>query len=282
MLNKTNEEGKDVSVIKYTSSIIKNNDTSLPESGKAEAVLTIEASLVLPIFILMIFLVLSVINVLRFSISLENAVFSETKNLALTAYEELNCDEALIKSKVLDRIDSAVIEKAGIKGNAGGIDFGESDFSNREIIKVKATYSVELPFDYLNLFDYKFSADCTMHSYTGYENGLNGILPGNREEEYVYITRTGTAYHRNRDCSYLRLSIRSVDLNDVKNMRNNDGAKYYPCEICGRGASGSVYITEDGNRYHSSLDCSGLKRTIMCVPISQVGGRHPCVRCGGK
>lgn len=40
-----------------------------------------------------------------------------------------------------------------------------------------------------------------------------------------------------------------------------------------------LYITETGNKYHSSLDCSGLKRHIDAVPITEVGGMGACSKC---
>ena len=55
-------------------------------------------------------------------------------------------------------------------------------------------------------------------------------------------------------------------------MRNTYGAKYYPCESCSRNQNpaGCVYITSTGNRYHNQETCSGLKRTIRLVKLSQV------------
>ena len=41
-----------------------------------------------------------------------------------------------------------------------------------------------------------------------------------------------------------------------------------------------IYITSQGNRYHTQLNCSGLKRTIYTVPLSQTGGRGRCSKCG--
>lgn len=101
-------------------------------------------------------------------------------------------------------------------------------------------------------------------------------------DEIVFITPEGTVYHRSRDCSYLRLSIRQLPYSSLEEARNQSGGKYGPCAYCIRnGWSGStVYITDYGNSYHSIRNCQGLKRTVMAVPLSEVGGRRRCSRCG--
>ena len=120
-------------------------------------------------------------------------------------------------------------------------------------------------------------------------NGYSGDFVGKTDEakeEYVYVTETGQVYHRNRDCWHLNVSVRSIRGSGLSGERSVDGAKYYRCPYCGKGISRAdassmeLFVTDYGNRYHTRLDCPGIKRTIRLIPISQVGGRRPCSACG--
>lgn len=242
--------------------------------------LTIESSLVIPIFIFTMFMILSVINLLRFHLNLQEAVHQETKKLALSAYDgDFDCSVDSVRSGVLSGIDDKLMEKAPVRNGAGGIDFSGSRLDNRELIEINASYEAKLPYDSMGLFDYQFAARCVMHTYTGYEKGLSERDVTRKEEEYVYVTRTGTVYHKDRECTYLRLSIKETSRDSLKDLRNSSGHKYYACEKCGRKAGSSVYITSDGTCYHSSLSCSGLKRSVSSIPLSEAGGKHACSRC---
>lgn len=102
-------------------------------------------------------------------------------------------------------------------------------------------------------------------------------------EEMVYVTPEGRVYHRDRNCSYLNLTVRTISAAQLEGARNQSGGKYYPCEYCvkGSGPGNTVYITDYGTSYHSVRDCQGLKRTIMAVPYSEAAGLSGCSRCGG-
>ena len=119
------------------------------------------------------------------------------------------------------------------------------------------------------------------HAWTGYDL-TDGFENEEITEEMVYVTERGEKYHRDIDCRYLHVSARSVGFEEAKGLRNKDGSRYGACEYCGEGiAGGNVFITDYGNRYHSRVDCAGLKRKIYTIPISEVGGRGPCSGCGG-
>lgn len=114
-------------------------------------------------------------------------------------------------------------------------------------------------------------------AWTGYDNEASQEEEG---EEMVYITEYGEVYHRVKSCSYLKLSIRAVAFEYIENLRNAEGSRFYACEECARACKNTVFITSYGNRYHATLGCSGLKRTIKEIPIAQVGSKTPCKKCG--
>lgn len=119
---------------------------------------------------------------------------------------------------------------------------------------------------------------CHVRKWTGYD--VTGMEGSRGDEERVYITPTGEGYHRNPNCSYLNPKIMSAVSSEINNYRNNSGEIYRACERCDDiTLTGICFYTEYGNRYHTTLNCSGLKRTIMTIPISEVGSRHLCNKC---
>ena len=115
----------------------------------------------------------------------------------------------------------------------------------------------------------------------GYTAAGSGALDGaSSSGQMVYRTPAGEVYHTNRDCSYLRLSVEAVAKSGVEELRNLDGSRYQACGACG-GAGDTVYITDYGAHYHSTLECSGLKRTVLAVPLEETAGMPECRKCAG-
>ena len=157
-------------------------------------------------------------------------------------------------------------------------DDGSSKIMEDDKVDIIALYEVS------GLFRFNGMKGIPMYSrfYGHVWNGYDVENQGNMEtgEIYVFITENGTVYHRNRNCTYLNPSVKAIYFDDLKEKRNENGAIYYACERCGNANSTVVYITDQGTRYHTSLECSGLKRTIYSIPLSEVGGRSPCSKCG--
>ncbi|WP_253292319.1 TadE/TadG family type IV pilus assembly protein [Blautia sp. MSJ-9] len=120
-----------------------------------------------------------------------------------------------------------------------------------------------------------------VHAWTGTEFPDNGGEQG-EVEQMVYVTASGSVYHKNPGCSYLNVSLKQIPGSSVKSASNQYGERYSACETCSRNQNpaGVVYVTEQGNRYHNLESCSGLKRSVKLVKSSTVSGMSACSRCG--
>lgn len=107
---------------------------------------------------------------------------------------------------------------------------------------------------------------------------------GNPDEITVYVTKNGEVYHRNENCTYINIKIEAVDYDDLWHLRSSDGSKYYPCSECEAGgvASGTIYITAYGTRYHSRENCPNIERNPEALDITEAENRgyRPCKKCG--
>ena len=121
-----------------------------------------------------------------------------------------------------------------------------------------------------------------VHAWTGADRGNGNSEENKKPENMVYVTVSGSVYHKKLNCSHLNLSVTKVSGGNVSSRRNENGEKYHACESCSRGqAPGStVYITKSGKRYHNDKNCSGLKRSVRLVKESEAGNLHACKRCG--
>ena len=67
----------------------------------------------------------------------------------------------------------------------------------------------------------------------------------------------------------------------IPTLRNMNGSKYKECMMCKEEneEESYIYITRYGNKYHYSMGCSGLKRTIYQKSLSEVEGMKLCTKC---
>ena len=120
----------------------------------------------------------------------------------------------------------------------------------------------------------------TVRSWNGRVHSVSG--GESASGRMVYVTQSGTVYHRNLGCRYLNLSVTSIPASALSTRKNGYGASYEPCELCVSSGfpAGMVYITTKGNRYHNNPNCSSLKRSVRIVRESDVGGMRACSSCG--
>lgn len=257
--------------------------------------MTLEAAFALPFFLFAILNILFAVNIIGTQSRINAALHQVGNKLAFAGYVYENTvgdalpdglvgvaiTEGYARGQIVEYVGSSYLENSCVKGGAGGLSFiGSSLMGAEDIIDLRITYRVR-PFAGLMGFDgFLMSQRYYGRAWTGYD-AAGSAGGGAQEDPMVYIAKTGTAYHLDRNCTYLNPKIESVPVQSVSDRRNASGGKYAPCGSCGAGGSGNqVYITDYGNSYHKRLDCPGLKRTIYTVPLSEVGGRGRCSKCG--
>ena len=258
---------------------------------KENGSMTVEASICLPVFLFAMILIGYLGQMIRCQDEVQSALSRVAKEAA-AEYGMSNSTPPVIFCQVKFQSKSNTIKSQAyylakmslyLEGSAGKITFFQSRLlKENDEIDLIAGFRVKTPFSIFSLGSCQFRQRVHTRAFTGVERREKE----NEKDCVVYLTETGTVYHRSLDCSYLKLTISKVLYRDLVNLRNSSGGKYKICERCCHGITPQdgeeVYITIYGDRYHKSRTCSGLKRTIREIMLSQVGNRAPCSKCGGK
>lgn len=265
--------------------------------SKKRGSMTVEAAMVVPLFLFTVLNMFSAINYMAAHMRLQAAMHQTGLMLVRTGYayhklaegyEILESEIANIgfshfyaKEKVIAHAGERFLDRVGISGGSEGILFLQSDIVNPECLDLVATYYTKVLFLEESFSGFGMVNRARMKVWTGYDNTAAGV--GEQDGEVVYITLEGEVYHVERSCTHLQLSVTKVPYADVAQYQNEDGAGYTLCERCGMyEPAGSVYITQEGDRYHTTVSCGGLRRTVMAVYLEEVEGRRACSRCGGE
>ena len=272
-------------------------------SSPPPASMTLEAALILPLFLFFMLGILSVYDMVLLQSRVSASLFRagrEAAQYAWYARYALDSEEggaAPGKDSLPARAAAAGLSLTWVSGRteelvrkenpagdvlSGGISLlGSEILTDSGEICLTASYKASPSFSLPGIPALTLQSTYAGHAWTGYRLSE---LPGEQkeeEDEIVYITDRGSVYHRDRACTYLRPSVRSVQGALVAGERSLGGAVYYPCEYCRPSEAGCVFITNYGNRYHSSASCSAIHRNVREVPLKSVEGRmRPCSKCG--
>lgn len=252
--------------------------------------LTVEAAIVLPLFLFAMIAAMQYGAVMETAVKFGSSLAETGKTMAAAAYMTKYGGDTEGASGAAVGILSAAyaqgraVSQAGDVSAVKNINMLQSSFlQDGDMIDLVMTYQIRSPVGLVKLPGNLFLQRVRVRAWTGrITQGEGGDSEGeDGETDCVYVTATGTVYHEDPECTHLRLSIRTVDAQELETLRNNNGAIYHNCEKCGgaRGG-GAVYITNEGNRCHSSLNCSGLKRIVRQVAREDLGNMRACSKCG--
>lgn len=241
-------------------------------------VFTLEAAVILPLLACFFVSILFFFRVMQIELTVQKALDDTGRQLAVYGAKEEGSalDIAVAQALFLKELNKKEVPERYILGGKLGISLLSSEFSRQEV-RLRACYRIRLPVRifWVRELSMEQRADCRKW------NGWGAVPESGEADVWVYVTETGSVYHRTSTCSHLELSIRSVEREQLAYLRNENGGKYYACSRCVNRTNtwGNVYITNQGDRYHNDLNCSEIKRTVYMIRLSEAGTRECCKRC---
>ncbi len=237
------------------------------------ASLTIETALALPMFMMGLLTLVSVLFMDLAGQRIQASLLIYAQTLAMECADGHSVSVSDIRDGIADALPDEDVRFIAEKRD--GIDVSRSLTDDPEYLQLCLSCDLVPLSDMFGSLRIPFKRECLVHIWNGYDKGF---FP---DDDYVYITDDSEVYHIDRDCSHIRLTVEETDADIVGDLRNSDGKRYKPCELCHASlGDGKLYITPEGDRYHNSVTCSGLKRTVRAIRKSQTGERRPCSRCG--
>ena len=287
-----------------------------------EGTLTVEAALVLPIFIYFMIAFIYIFQIIRIHEHIQNTITEigyETTRYAyvyhrIEEYKEKSDKEeplkdedfgevdddsffqnkdviytrgigsAYYKIQLNNHLDKDFINNSCIKNGMDGITTYLSTFMEHEdTIDIIVRYKIKMPLLFLSLDEIPMMQRVRLKGWNGWKaNNENGE---ETDLEEVYVALHGEVYHKTKNCTYINIKVDEIPFASINLTTNKNGEAYIECNICVRGQtvnSNHVYITSTGNKYHIRLNCSSLKRTVNVISIREVGSLRPCSRCYKK
>ena len=282
---------------------------------KRSASLTVEAAFILPIFIYAFAIFLYLFQFILIQQNVQKALHETANYFTKNAYvfdrfyedfheenesevqaiiKELGIDEmitsAIYKKVFCNYADKSLSTSSLIHGGMDGITIQpQLDYYEDDVVDLCAYYQIQIPVLFFPVKSYEVAHRVKEKNWTGHQvaKRYEETQEEKTAEEVVYITETGKKYHTHSDCSHLKLSVKETTYQKVGYLRNKSQGRYSKCQICAKGIGLSkesiVYVTDHGDRYHISKNCSGLKRNVKEVSRNSLSEEYTCCkRCENR
>lgn len=247
-----------------------NRDRKRANLSASEGSVTIEAAISITMFLLLTLYFISYMTMMGKVFERQIFLDSTVKKLSKAAFYLEVVDKLTDQSQVLKE-EKENFGKILSDIESKGISLTDAFYRNG-MVDIRLTYPLKTL--YWN-HEIMIQQRARMRDWRGTDIEEN--------QDIVYVTKTGTVYHCKRNCRYLNIQGKPVELDSVTLLRNRYGAKYTPCEICAKKNplwDSKVYITTEGTRYHIDVNCSGITRYVISINKKDVGDRKPCSVCG--
>lgn len=278
--------------------------TNLKNGVYIKASATVEAALVMPLYIYAVMAVTYMMQIYQIRLEVDAALYNalreqnkynylnyvqkEKQNDEIINEKDININDTIVgslslHSVLIKNLGSEYAKEHNIKGGNSGIRIICYSYDS-STIQAAAEYSVKNPFDIFGIGYIKVVQEFTYEVWLG-EKYAGDYGKDKDNTDSVFITRTGTVYHKTRNCTALNIDVKMVDFSQINNYRNKNGSIYYPCSKCKKYNNKNessyeyVYVTDYGVRYHRDENCSEINRTIIEISRNKVTGMRACRLC---
>lgn len=257
----------------------------------AKGSLSLEASLVLPLFLAGLIALLFFIQVIQLQMRLQKALYEQSMKAAGYAYflDKTDIDDNVqnvleagyIQAAVIGSVGADFLDHSYIVGGSRGIHLNLTSDMQAGMFDAALQYKVQVPFDLLGIGRITLVSRARCHIWNGDRDGRAAADP-----DMVYMTTNGEVYHTHKDCTYLASDVRETTYGQIAALRNDSGAKYYACAVCKKDAlaeASPVYYTGYGTRYHADRLCGNLHSNVYSVPRSEAEAEYRlCSKCAKR
>lgn len=253
---------------------------------------TVEAALILPFFLCAV----CTVSMIAQFILIDEAVYHATVQTArvyakqssvknsIVYTDQKTQDSSGMKGKVGNILQSRVIfmkylEKEAVDhsyvlGGRNGVTLSANvDKGYAEIV---TKYLLKVPVPFFRTYFFKSSIRIRARTFQGYIEHESSELSSD-DQNVVYVSQYGRVYHTRLDCYHLTINI--TDPNKVKSIMKS--SRYKKCDKCIKSGEipSQMYITKNGDCYHSTLSCGALKRTVNVMSKSDISDKRLCSEC---
>lgn len=253
-------------------------------SLSASASLTLEAALVLPLFLYAGAIFITLFQVLDVHRQVQAVAEHISENIGQTAYLSkyegsdgfLSMATAYGYAELTMRakLENLPVRKISL--------LRSRLLEDGEIIDLVVDYEISMPFSVLGRRSVKQTNRSFRRAWVGQDARSGDGTDEDGDNVVVYVGKNSTRYHVSPTCHYLYNDLTAVPAGDIENRRSQEGRRYLPCARCENPAAMTVYIMPSGEHYHASTSCSAIRAYARAVLKSEAGHLGACSYCSGS
>lgn len=242
--------------------------------------ITVEASLVLPVFLICLIALGYYIKIFAIVENVSYSIADEASKAASTAYTTDAAPQlaGTVKSRIqkdTSELDDVKITKARYLYDDGDLD---------DLILISAEYSVDIKLPMKMGHAVNLTSGIKCRGFTGVRQERQAMSFEEMETEGTWepvwiFPADGEKYH-SAECTYVKANAKELVLTyEVKK-------KFEPCKLCDAqeaAIGGYVYCFEKNGTVYHRASCRQVKRYTIEIDRSEAEdkGYTPCSKCGG-